>query len=95
MEMNKTIAGKIAKRIEVADDMHSKAITDLKTLRSEAISKHDQMGRQAVKSGNALDKDPENKNLQREYAGTINAKKMMAASAAMNDALLEQEGRNV
>lgn len=92
--LNKTMAFKMAKRLEVADIIREQAITDLKTLRSEAISKHDQTGRVAIKAGEALGKDPENKKLQKDYAGAVTARKMFSAAANMNTAILKQEESN-
>lgn len=91
MNLDKTIADKMHKRIEIADQMRGEAITDLKTMRGEAISKHDQTARAAVAVGAKLQDDPENKRLQKEYAGAVNARKMFGAAARMNEAILEQE----
>lgn len=92
--LQKTMAFKMAKRMETADLMRGEAIEDLKTLRSEAISKHDQTGRVAVKLGNQLRKSPDDKNLQKQYAGAVAAKRMFCGVANMNTKILKQEGVN-
>ena len=47
-KLQKTMTGKLLKRIETCETLRGEAVQDLKTLRSEAISKHDQTGRAAV-----------------------------------------------
>jgi len=90
-KMQKTMGAKLLKRMEVCDDMRGEAVKDLKTLRSEAISKHDQTSRAAADLAKKLDKDPENETLQKEYAGAVGARKMFHHAAEMNDAILEGE----
>ena len=92
--LQKTMASKMAKRMEIADTLRTQATTDLETLRSEAISKHDQVGRESVKLGEKLRKSPNDKNLQKQYAGAIAAKKMFGGAAAMNTQILKQEGED-
>ena len=91
MKLDKTIADQMHKRLEIADLMRGEAITDLKTMHREAISKHDQTGRAVLVAGEKLRQDPENKRLQKNYAGTVNARKMFGAAANLNQALLDQE----
>ncbi len=93
-KLNKTMSSKLLKRMETCETMRGEAITDLKTLRTEAISKHDQTSRAAVRLGEQLQTDPDNKPLQKEYAGSIAARKMFHHSVELNDALLENEGEN-
>ena len=86
------MTGKLLKRMETCETMRGEAIQDLKTLRGEAISKHDQTARAAVELAKKLEKDPENKKLQREYAGAVSGRKMFYHAAELNTALLQNEG---
>lgn len=90
-KMKKTMGAKLLKRMNVCDEMRGEAVEDLKTLRSEAISKHDQTSRAAAELAKKLDADPENETLQKEYAGAVNARKMFHHAAELNNALLESE----
>lgn len=91
-KLQKTMTSKLLKRMETCDILRSEAIHDLKTLKGEAISKHDQTSRAAVKLGEQLEKDPDNKKLQREYAGAVMGRKMFHHAAELNTSLLENEG---
>jgi len=93
--LQKTMASTMEKRLKTCDTMRGEAITDLKTLRGEAISKHDQTSR-AVKTLSAqAQKNPDNPKVQRELAGALNARKMFHHAAELNDSLLESEGESV
>jgi len=93
-KLQKTMTSKLLKRMETCDTVRSEAIQDLKTLRGEAISKHDQTARAAVTLGKQLEKNPENKKLQKEYAGAVSGRKMFHHAAELNTALIENEGQD-
>lgn len=89
--MNKTITDQLRKRMDQCEIMRRDALKDLKTLRSEAISKHDQTSRAIPGLAKKTGKDPENKELQREYAGAILTRKMHHHIAELNQALIDNE----
>lgn len=93
--LQKTMASTMAKRMKVCDTMRSEAITDLKKLRVEAISKHDQTSRAVRTLSAQAQKDPENPKVQRELAGALLGRKMFHHAAELNDSLLESEGESV
>lgn len=89
--MIKTITDQLHKRMDQCEIMRRDALKDLKTLRSEAINKHDQTSRSIPALAKKLEKDPENKELQREYAGALLTRKMHHHAVEMNQALTDNE----
>ncbi len=93
--LKKTMASTMAKRLKTCDTMRGEVIQDLKTLRGEAISKHDQTARAVRTLSAQAEKDPENKTVQKELGGALNARKMFHHAAELNDRLLEDEGEPI
>lgn len=93
--LKKTMASTMAKRLETCDTMRGEALTDLKTLRGEAISKHDQTSRAVRTLSAQAQKDPDNPKVQKELAGALLGRKMFHHAAVLNDHLLENEGESV
>ncbi len=89
--MSKTMTELLDKRMKQCEMMHQEAVRDLKTLRGEAISKHDQTSRAIPKLAKKLEKDPDNKELQKEYSGAVLTRKMHHHAAELNQALLDNE----
>lgn len=90
-QMKETITDQLHKRMKQCETMRQGAIEDLKTLRSEAISKHDQTSRAIPPLAKKLEKDPENKELQRKYAGAVLTRKMHHHAAELNQGLIDNE----
>ena len=88
----KTMVSKIAQRLKVCDTMRGEAIQDIKVLRREAISKHDQTARAVKVLSAQAQKNPENAKIQKELAGALLARKMFHHAAELDTNLLESEG---
>jgi len=88
--MGSSVTAKLAKRLDVCDKLHTENIETLKRLKKEASTKFDGTNRHIRRLKKQLDRDPENKKLQKEYAAMVNARAMYYAAHQLNDGLLEK-----
>lgn len=90
-KVRKSMTARIDERMKRCEQLKAEAVQDLKTLKSEAIQKHDATGKKVQALGQSLQARPGDAQLQKDYAGAVIAKQMFHHAAELNDALLEQE----
>ena len=71
------------------DKLHNASLNDAKRLGAEARVKYDRVNAQISAMAKKLNKDPENKELDKEYSGLLVAREMFLSSVRLNESLVE------
>jgi len=85
----KSAIGSIADRLKQVDQVHGDSLKDAERLKNEGTQKHDQCTKKILQVQKQLDKDPNNKKLQKDKAALIVTRDMMLSSVRLNENLLK------
>ena len=85
------IAKKISDRLKECDRIQGENLRLVRGLASEAERKADYLSEQIIKTEKKLKNAPDNKSLQKEYAGQIMARRMFIAAKNLNESILESD----
>jgi hypothetical protein len=91
---NPTFSSQIADRLKQVDAVHADAVKGCKELQKGYPDKIDQMFALVEKLGKQLEKNPDDKALQKEYAGACSARDMLQHGNNYNDSLIEDAETN-
>jgi len=88
---SESMTSKIHKRMQIAESERAALIGDLERLQKEAPDKLNQIAELVGSLAEQLEKDPDNQQLQKEYAGAVLARKMVSAGQGMTEGILKNE----
>ena len=88
LEQGGTFASQISDRLKACDQMKAAIQSDAKQLQKQIPKKHAEASKLIDTLAAKLKKDPDNKQLQKDYAAAIRARDMYAHGNVMNEAIL-------